>query len=517
MESEPPVGGGETDDLLPMMIKQQQQQVVDEGYEEEEEEEEEKFERAAMMAAEHNQVRPFTFIKSLITECLCEQFVPGGGDGGKGFGFAEREQFVQIHGIEFIGLGAITDELTAKERVYDTLEQIKSRPTERLISIGYLSSSPSSSSSPQQQQQQQGGGGRGKSGNQKKITETIPLDLWTRTYPDDRAMSRQSKRIIANIKSCNYDAAIRDVQKQYNGQKRRVLKGNNFFKLGISAHNLGVLSILAGRSNSISSVLFQEAVAMKKRSFGDDHPEVAVSLDELGIQYFAQEQYQNALLAFQESKTILEKNTGGSGDSTNSNNNNNNNNSKICMLQNNIACCYFVMGNLEDAAAAMNQALELQKHHHSTTTTTNLRNNNNNNINNDNTNNYNSSAAVVGSNTTSSSGAQNDLDLLHMAIVLNNYGYLKANQKQYENASAYFEEALLVSLIYLLSLLLLLLLFDLYTYIYACFFFSFIIYLFIPFLFKIQIQQSVLGDAYNHRAIRDSQSNLDFTNAFHHS
>jgi tetratricopeptide (TPR) repeat protein len=44
------------------------------------------------------------------------------------------------------------------------------------------------------------------------------------------------------------------------------------------------------------------------------------------------------------------------------------------------------------------------------------------------------------------SSAKADLDLLHMAITLSNYGYLKLNLKQYDEARAYFEEALLVRL-----------------------------------------------------------------------
>jgi hypothetical protein len=43
------------------------------------------------------------------------------------------------------------------------------------------------------------------------------------------------------------------------------------------------------------------------------------------------------------------------------------------------------------------------------------------------------------------SSAKADLDLLYMAILHNNYGYLKVNVKQYDEARACFEEALLVS------------------------------------------------------------------------
>lgn len=67
--------------------------------------------------------------------------------------------------------------------------------------------------------------------------------------------------------------------------------------------------------------------------------------------------------------------------------------------------------------------------------------------------------------------AKGDLDLLHVAITLSNLGYLQIQMKQYEKAQGVLEEALL-------------------------------------------IQQSVFGDQDN-KAIQDTRSNMEFTNAFH--
>jgi tetratricopeptide (TPR) repeat protein len=208
-----------------------------------------------------------------------------------------------------------------------------------------------------------------------------------------------------------------------NQQQNRIMKQNNFFKLGITLHNLGVLSILAGRDYE-SLELFEEAISIKRQAFGKEHPEVAVSLDELGIQFFSRELYQQALEAFSCSVAIIEKHFGPI-------------HPKVCMLKNNIACCHFCTHQYDLALQEMKEALEIQQQQDS-----------------------------------NEQRVKNDLDLLHMAIVLNNFGYLKANDKVYEDARMHFEEALL-------------------------------------------IQQSVLGDTYNHRAIRDSRSNLDFTNTFH--
>jgi tetratricopeptide (TPR) repeat protein len=122
-----------------------------------------------------------------------------------------------------------------------------------------------------------------------------------------------------------------------------------------------------------------------------------ISLDEIGIQLFAQEKFDEALKAFIESRKILSKWYGSS-------------HPRLCMVNNNIACCTFQMGNGVGALLTMNEAREVQR----------LRNDN--------------------------SPAKADLDLLYMAILLNNTGYLLVNTKQYDEARASFEEALLVSL-----------------------------------------------------------------------
>jgi hypothetical protein len=46
---------------------------------------------------------------------------------------------------------------------------------------------------------------------------------------------------------------------------------------GITAHNMGVVCVLAGR-DQLALPLFEEAVAVKREAFGREHPEVAVSL-----------------------------------------------------------------------------------------------------------------------------------------------------------------------------------------------------------------------------------------------
>lgn len=191
--------------------------------------------------------------------------------------------------------------------------------------------------------------------------------------------------------------------------------------LGITAHNMGVISVLAGR-DQLALPLFEEAIAVKRKAFGREHPEVAVSLfrrkvalcwilpwrvvlflsnkvslDELGIQLFARERFDEALAAFNEVKRIRSKSFGST-------------HPKLAMILNNIACCNFQMGNSIAGLLSMMEARDLQ-----------VQKNN------------------------SNSSAKSDLDLLYTAILLSNCGYLKLNLKQYEDARSCFEEALMVS------------------------------------------------------------------------
>jgi len=122
------------------------------------------------------QSSPLALMKTVIGECFCAPI------GGRADQNSLATHFIELHGIEFIGLGAVTDELSPKERVYDTLEQLTER-TERLISIGHLVDD----------EQTIGG----------KSVESIPLDIWNQCGANERTISRQLKRTIAMIKASN--------------------------------------------------------------------------------------------------------------------------------------------------------------------------------------------------------------------------------------------------------------------------------------------------------------------------
>jgi tetratricopeptide (TPR) repeat protein len=232
-----------------------------------------------------------------------------------------------------------------------------------------------------------------------------------------------SKDVIHRIKfveSRQFGAALDAFKKDYEKEKAHPRRNSNNYLTGISAHNIAVVYMFAGQADQ-ALALFTEAVALKRAAFGDEHPQVATSLVEIGIQQFAQEKFQEAKDTFLEAKRIRIKAVGPK-------------NPLVAMVLNNVACCDFQLRNSLASLVTFQEACDIQHD-------------------------------VLGST------ARADLDLLHAAITLCNAGYMKLRLKQYEEAQAVFEQALL-------------------------------------------IQQSVLADD-NNRAIRDTLSNMDFTNAFH--
>ena len=104
-------------------------------------------------------------------------------------------QFVELHGLRFIGLGAVVDELTPRERVYDTLEQLTTR-TERMISVGCLIDIPAIMAENRYLQT-----------GPIKITETAPLDVWNTRYPNSTSMAVslivEDTKVSDSVACCN--------------------------------------------------------------------------------------------------------------------------------------------------------------------------------------------------------------------------------------------------------------------------------------------------------------------------
>ena len=226
-------------------------------------------------------------------------------------------------------------------------------------------------------------------------------------------------------KKREYDTLTNELISKLATQLSNPHRGSNKFLSGITAHNLGVIKVLSGRGEE-AEPYFRQAISLKEAAFGQHYfHEIALSYGELGIQLFSKGDFEAALTSFRKAHDLeVRQCLNSPSSSTNPN---------IAMMQNNIACCDFQMGNRQVALHTLETARAIQHE-------------------------------------ASCSSAQADRDLLDVATVIGNCGYLNIVLKHYDEAQSLLEEALL-------------------------------------------IQQSVLDDS--HRAIRDTRSNIEFTNAFH--
>jgi hypothetical protein len=132
---------------------------------------------------------------TLVGSCFCEPLPIFEG-------LTPTTQFVELHGIRYIGLGAMSDELTARERVYDTLEQLTTR-TERLITIGYILQDDEEyafNSKDVEKFNVCSNSNNLRTADLRKGTQTLPLDVWNKHYPDDNAMARPVKKLVDQIR-----------------------------------------------------------------------------------------------------------------------------------------------------------------------------------------------------------------------------------------------------------------------------------------------------------------------------
>ena len=95
-----------------------------------------------------------------------------------------------------------------------------------------------------------------------------------------------------------------------------------------------------------SEALQARALALRERIFGAEHPEVAVSLNELGIAYGAQGRYDDANRCYLRAQAILEKAFGPK-------------HRDVAVSLNSLGCSYYEQGRYEEAAAAIARALAI--------------------------------------------------------------------------------------------------------------------------------------------------------------
>ena len=346
----------------------------------------------------------------------------------------------ELDGVECINLGSVEAEQTPAHRVRETIHQLITSDPTRLISIGHLEEGGYDGHDddalhvhhPHTQRvgfadidAEEGAAHRHLSQTAMRVkTQMVPLELYESSHPGDldRNLSRRERAAVRHIRAGEYGQAIGQLEELVQDQKRHVARGDNRCLIGITLHNLGVVRLLqGGNDQQVAIDLFGQAAEAKKQAFGPEHPTVAESLDEIGIQYFAQNRPEEALNIFEEAKRIRGQALGPT-------------HPKVALVDNNIGCVYFQMRKQDEALASFQTAKDILED-------------------------------CMGSESTRS-----NLDLLHVAATLCNLGYMKFRLKHYEEATAVFEDALLV-------------------------------------------QQSVLGD--NHQAIKDTLSNIALANAFH--
>lgn len=346
-------------------------------------------------------------MQAIFGECLCADAITLFNTNGTSK--LPNAQFVLLDGIECIALGAVVDEQKPVQRVMRTVDQLITN-TARLIGVGYIKDGVQPSSASESANMANDAlvdeDGQGQLLRYyEKITEVLPLNVWKRKHLE--ATSKPNRRgnmnaefvfplaigsTIDYLKRNEFDLALEVLEDILQDQRETRGENSKYFE-GLIIHNIGVVHMLKG-NYSLASPAFKEAVRAKRVAFGGEHPEVAVSLVESGIQLFASEQFDEALVILNDALKIRVQAYGSSSP-------------KVAMVLNNIGCVHFEMGNHLAALGTFQEAYEIQQ-------------------------------LALGS------SQKADLDLLHSATILSNIGYIKLQVKNYEEARIVLEEAMLV-------------------------------------------------------------------------
>lgn len=342
----------------------------------------------------------------------------------------KQPQYLMLNGIECISLGAVIDEQSPRERVMRTAGQLLNNPS-RSICVGYLLDGerpeppalavenqqqphPPTDSSINNKESNHNNEEEEDSPNKlklyfRKVTKNYPIEQWTNKilenskrkgfYNNEIVLPLSIGSAADHIKRGEFDLALEVFEeiiqelRENNTRLRHLDDGTLLMLEGIAMHNIGVVHMMAGNS-TLAFPAFREAVRVKQNAFSEDHPEVAVSLVEAGIQFFANEQFDDSLVIFNDALKIYERAYGPQSP-------------KVAMVLNNLGCVHSEMGNYQGALGTFQEAYLIQQ-------------------------------LMLGK-------SQNaDLDLLHSATILANIGYIKLQVKKYEEARIVLEEALMV-------------------------------------------------------------------------
>lgn len=125
--------------------------------------------------------------------------------------------------------------------------------------------------------------------------------------------------------------------------------GNDHHLVIDTLSNLCIANTLNGNYVKASSYC-QETLELRRKKFGEENVEVASSLSELGIIYYAQEDFGKALSSLRQALSIYTKSIDYPNRST-----------RICSLLNNIGCVHYSMGKVAMGLSTFEECLGLQR------------------------------------------------------------------------------------------------------------------------------------------------------------
>jgi tetratricopeptide (TPR) repeat protein len=125
--------------------------------------------------------------------------------------------------------------------------------------------------------------------------------------------------------------------------------GNDHQLVMDTLNNLCISNTLNGNYSQALSYGI-EALSLRRKNLGKNHMDVASSLSELGIVYYAREDFDKSLSSFREAMRIYSKAPDCAERST-----------RICSLLNNIGCVHYSMGKVATSLSTFNECLGLQR------------------------------------------------------------------------------------------------------------------------------------------------------------
>ena len=128
---------------------------------------------------------------------------------------------------------------------------------------------------------------------------------------------------------------------------RKQLLGNEHPDVALSLNNLALLYFKQGRYNEVEP-LYQKALAMRRQLLGNEHPDVALSLNNLASLYDQQGRYNKAEPLYQEALAMRKRLSGEK-------------HPNVAVGLNNLALLFFKQGRYDEAEPLYQEALAMSK------------------------------------------------------------------------------------------------------------------------------------------------------------